>query len=82
MSAISKVYKTTEPTVAKRLQKFVSMQHHYGGDITCRVMNLGARSVVITTGDVSLMQTFLEYAERWVRAGLLSAASESEEMGV
>ena len=75
MSAISKVYKTTEPTVAKRLQKFASMQHHYGGDITCRVMNLGAQSVVITTGDMSVMRAFLEYADRWVRAGLLTAAA-------
>lgn len=83
MNTVSKIYKTEEASVARRLQKFALMQRHYGGDITCSVMNLGARNVVITMGEASVMLEFLEYAERWLKAGLLTAAaSESEEIGV
>jgi hypothetical protein len=46
-------------------------------------MNLDVQSIVIAMGEATAMSEFLEYAERWLRAGLLAAAaSESEEMGV
>lgn len=82
-TTVSKIYKTREPSVARRLQKFALMQRHFGGDISCSVMNLDMQSIVIAMGEETAMREWLDYAERWLKAELLTAAaSESEEMGV